>query len=434
MASINQSFIKHINSTASIEAEQSRLKADLIKNEKSRCAIKEQLDILIDAAILANNDKAENESTDSSIDSSTATTVIQGDVSLESIQAIDVSDDEEYLSDDNSNRQDDDARLKRFIELACKGKISDTVLGELQVLNAKLEDNNKVSNDLQNRWSELETTIKSLRKELSIMIQYIKIENLLFHNFDLPYGYRNMTSLEFSIYMAEQINHYLPQLACPLSWEHISTAHRLKTKNKSSNVIIVRFCNRNMKDEILSKKHLLKKRNAFITEHLTEDNLKIYKKAKELFGYKSVHTVNCKVIVNINGHDKLVSSCDDVNELFKAENAVNSNDTNTLLAGSKSTSNNSSNNTKDLSQQRSSVQVSNKQSNTVGTITNVTYRPPAHKHSHKHAGAVNSRNAYNNYSRNSHRTFYNNNYAEHHFSYQDRRRPSGYSVHNRHYS
>ena len=150
----------------------------------------------------------------------------------------------------------------------------------------------------------LDTALKELKNELNNLKQYIKLDNLLFHNLRLPYNYKYMSSLQFSYFIADVINRLITQLATPVTWQNISDVHPLRTKLNKSSVIIVRFCNRNIRHEIYSKRALLKRSGISITEHLTDSNLAVLKKAQELFGFRSVNTENCQVVVDVQGKKK----------------------------------------------------------------------------------------------------------------------------------
>ena len=253
-------------------------------------------------------------------------------VSLESVKEI-LTDDEFSESDDeianeSYHERKDDAVIKnevlpdlnRILLLLSSGrlKLSEQAMKRLQELGIKVDAAVNTSNDLQDKWNSLNNALKDHKKQVNDIKQYIKFDNLLFHNFKLPP--KGLTSLEFSHYMAQQINHLIP-LCVPVSWHHISDAHRLWTKSKKSNVIIVRFCNRNIRHEIYSNRNLLKVKGLTITEHLTEENLQVLYRAKELFGFTNVFTENCKIFITLNGKIKRVKSIEDVNELFEANSA-----------------------------------------------------------------------------------------------------------------
>ena len=108
---------------------------------------------------------------------------------------------------------------------------------QLYEINTRIDTVNSVANNLQQKWSELDNVIKFILDELADVKQYLMKESLLLHNFPLPP--RNITSLEYSMYVADQINEKLPELPITISWEHISTAHYFPTKAKKSDVIIL---------------------------------------------------------------------------------------------------------------------------------------------------------------------------------------------------
>ena len=287
---------------SSIEAKQSKLKEDLARNDESYASIKSSLNSIVAAAV---NSKASKEDqaqdSDSDDNSSTCTVIDRRDVHQEITK-----EDEKYIT------------MQKFLSLVSEGKIHDDVMNEIYLLNGKLEVTKKEADDLHAKFSVLQSDLNEIKREINSIKQYIKIENLLFHNFYLPPGYKHMSSLQFSYFMAQQINYLIPQLDYPVSWEHISTAHPLKTKRKKSNVIVVRFCNRNIRDEIFAKRHFISKKGCGITEHLTENNLEVFKKAKSIFGFNNVSTMNCNVFVNVNGVQRIVRSIEHVNELFES--------------------------------------------------------------------------------------------------------------------
>ena len=124
-----------------------------------------------------------------------------------------------------------------------------------------------------------------------------------------------VSNIEYCQFVADQLNKLLPDLPFKLKWEHISTAHYLPTKSKKSNVIIVRFANRCVKEAVFNLRHTLP-RHLAITEHLTERNLCVLKKAQELFGRFITCTINCKVNVKIDDRSHPLSSVEEVHKLF----------------------------------------------------------------------------------------------------------------------
>ena len=206
--------------------------------------------------------------------------------------------------------------MQSFLASAAEGKLdlTDEFIQQLYDINSRIDKVNTVASDLQKKWSELDGGLKLLIDDVENLKQYTKKESLLLHNFPLPPS-NVVTSLQYSMYVAKQLNTFLPKLPVSLKWEHISTAHYLPTKARKSQVIIVRFANRCIKDMIFEHKHLLPS-HLGITEHLTDRSLNIMNTARKLFEYDAVFSRDCKVIVDLYGRDHLVTSVDSVNGLF----------------------------------------------------------------------------------------------------------------------
>ena len=242
--------------------------------------------------------------------------------SLESIKDI-VSDSSETIFNETAQL------LESFVSMPGTGdlELSDQFMKELYELNSKVDAVNAVSSTIQNRWSEIDSSIAAIKSsideikndvannktEIAGLKQYFKIDNLLCHNFPLPS--EKLTSLQFSVYIAEQINRMLPFLPVPVTSQHISTAHPLATKAKKSSVIVVRFCNRHIKDMIYDHRHFISK-GMLITEHLTDENKAITKEAKDLFGAEFVTSENCKPVVLLDGKSIQVKSIECARKLF----------------------------------------------------------------------------------------------------------------------
>ena len=297
-----------VDSINSVIAEQRNLRQDIDANNKERCELKRYVASLISVAE-KHADVADASISDTS---STISTLIKTTKSVDSIHHIDLSSDEERKS----------LTADEFATMSADGRISvtDELLKELYVANTRIDANIKVGTELQERWSELESTVTGIKKDLEKFIkelndlkQYFKIDNLLFHNFRLPFG--TLSSREFVGYMVRQINILLPNLPVTVHANHISTAHPLSTKAKKSNVVVVRFCNRHIKDMIYEARDSVGY-GVSITEHLTDHTQGIVKKAESLFGRRNVYTESTKVFVNCNGKCIRIFSKDEANKVF----------------------------------------------------------------------------------------------------------------------
>ena len=321
----------HHSIPETFHAKQAQLQCALDVNNSECLEVKRALNNLVSAVLSPSpkNKAATVESDDDSTSTASSNMSIDTvfdrfDNSLASIDEIDTATDDTATDDESTNetKREDISSLQQLITLISEGKIeiSKEVFHQILDLQIKINAICETSSIIQERMVSLKSDFENYKKELVKLQQYIKLDNLLFHNFRLPH-YKNLSSMEFSHYMAEQINFLLPQLSVPVSWLNISDAHPLRTKSKKSTVIIVRFCNRNIRHEIYSKRELLKKYNITVTEHLTPENLKSLKRAQELFGQKNVYTENCNIVITSNGKTTKVRSIEEINELFENAHA-----------------------------------------------------------------------------------------------------------------
>ena len=111
-----------------------------------------------------------------------------------------------------------------FLKSAAEGKLdlNDEFIQQLYDINSRIDKVNSVASNLQNKWSELDGGLKLLIDDVENLKQYTKKESLLLHNFPLPPS-NVVTSLQYSMYVAKQLNTFLPKLPVSLKWEHIST-------------------------------------------------------------------------------------------------------------------------------------------------------------------------------------------------------------------
>ena len=308
-------------SSAVIHDEQARLLHELKKNSNSCDEAKVAINSIITAALAQVNDDSGSETeSEKSTQTVKKVNVLVYDRSIESCNNIVPSDVDS--SGDEATEKEQFPGLKKLLDKISEGKavISENMLQKLNELTLAVKANSEVSSNLQERWVDLENSVKEQDKKIERQDQYMKFDNLLLHKFPRPS--RNLSSLQFSCFIADQINYFLPALPVPVHWSHISDAHPLRTRSKKSNVIIVRFCNRNIRHEIYDNRYNLTKRGLAITEHLTENNLKILARAKELFGFECVWTEKCNIMVHVNGKTKKVNSIADTNELFETNNTI----------------------------------------------------------------------------------------------------------------
>ena len=243
------------------------------------------------------------------------------DASLKSIENIDesnsegnavISINEDELSPPSNEPGVD---INKFLEcVACNElDVSDDFIKQLYDINSELDELRNTNRTITQRLKDLDDYITFIQAQINNILQYFKRDNILLHNFELPP--KHFTSLQYSKYCADLLNKHVPNLPVEVKWEHISTAHWLPTKARKSDVILVRFCNRNVRDAIFNAKDTLSKPLS-ISEHLTETNHVILNKAKELFGVMNVYTDRCYMYVRIGPKSHRVTSLTEVHKLY----------------------------------------------------------------------------------------------------------------------
>ena len=177
---------------------------------------------------------------------------------------------------------------------------------------------------LQDMWSELEAELSRLNKYLlsvsehcNNIEQYGRLYNLVLDNvYNVPVHLKGM---RFSLYIVYLLNRlFWPHLTRPVLPADIDKAHPLYRKQNGKSVLIVRFVNRDIRDELFYSRNVLLKNNTGITlrENLTKRNRELFSYAVKKFNYNNVSTDQGKIYVNIGTKlKKRISSVSDLDNL-----------------------------------------------------------------------------------------------------------------------
>ena len=142
--------------------------------------------------------------------------------------------------------------------------------------------------------------------------QYSKKGNLLIHGYKyLP----NIHGADFILFAANEINNLFPSLRGRVTPFHIDDAHPLKTKKNRGKVIIIKFTNRWIKNEILKCKEDLNGSSFMVTEHLTAHTQELLSAANNLVGKENVSVTNTIVSAKFDGHKYTLRNYTDLNQL-----------------------------------------------------------------------------------------------------------------------
>ena len=141
----------------------------------------------------------------------------------------------------------------------------DKVIKELETIKIDIQASNKGVANLEKKVNDW---FQSINEKVEIDRQYSRKNNALLHGFKKLPDFRGA---EFIRYIAEQLNYIFPSLSGTIYPCHIDDAHPLNTKkNGKTKVVIIKFVNRWIKDEIMKCKEDALNVGLSVTEHLTE--------------------------------------------------------------------------------------------------------------------------------------------------------------------
>ena len=190
---------------------------------------------------------------------------------------------------------------------------------DIKQINVKFED------DLNKAKLQYRKEINSLNEKQNLQDQYLRSNNLVFADLDLPQY--NCSGAAFAHYIAQQINNFLPMLHIPVNEFNINIAHPLKSKVKGKSLVIVRFTNRHIRNDIYENREYLRYHGITVTEHLTPENVKILHKAQEIVGKSNAWSFNGKLFAFNQNRTIQIKNMDDICNL---KESVNGNDNNNV--------------------------------------------------------------------------------------------------------
>ena len=146
------------------------------------------------------------------------------------------------------------------------------------------------------RWS---SRFQSLSEQFAISDQYSRKNSLLIKGYKyLP----KLTGYDFIKATASEINCLFPSLNGSVRPIHIDDAHPLPTRGNNSNkVVIVKFANRWVKNEVLKRRQELVGSGLTVMEQLTPHTLQLLQAAKKIVGEENAWTHNTIVFAQLDG-------------------------------------------------------------------------------------------------------------------------------------
>ena len=180
-------------------------------------------------------------------------------------------------------------------------RIVDAITFRMDELLLKMEEKDKVIDKLNNDVFVLKATVSRLEDKIDQNDAFDRRETLVFSGKSLPIFSNNEN-------VTQVLNKVLKdKLKLPLPENSIATSHRvgkIPVRGEDRRAIVARFCNRDMKIDIMKAAKTVKPENLFINESLTPVRQTIHyvlRKAKKKFPEKisGISTFDGKIMVYV---------------------------------------------------------------------------------------------------------------------------------------
>ena len=194
------------------------------------------------------------------------------------------------------------------------------------VTNAELDRckaTQKKIDDALDEFKRLAEEVKSSssasnKERIEELDQYGRRNILLLHFLLFP---SDLYGIDFIEWVVAELNKLFPDLKIPVQLSHIDDAHPMKTKGSDKKIIIVKFANRWMKNEIYKRRAQLKNSsysNVSITEQLTKHTQSLLDETRTVVGKDTkVFTNNCVISTKFNRKKYHVKNFKDLQFLAK---------------------------------------------------------------------------------------------------------------------
>ena len=151
--------------------------------------------------------------------------------------------------------------------------------------------------------ADFQKEIKQIRTKSEGNDQYPRKNNLLLDNFRLPYWARRKDCDGFALacYVAHWLNKFLPMLSTPITPHNIDITHPLMNNSKGQTRLIIRFLNRHVRHNVFANREALLQHGISVSEHLTQENLALQRKAEAIVGESNVWSHDCKLFAFSQG-------------------------------------------------------------------------------------------------------------------------------------
>ncbi|KAK9674887.1 hypothetical protein QE152_g40787 [Popillia japonica] len=196
-----------------------------------------------------------------------------------------------------------DAMVLKTVEAVLK---SEELLNSISTIIAeKLEQKiENITKAYEQKVSQLEEKLNIAYKTIDSLEQYSRRNSLRIYGLPMT---TNENSDEAVIQFCKE------KLQVEVKKEMIDCSHRLGKEENRSKPLLVKFVNKNIKQEIYRKKSRLKGSKIVIREDLTHKNIQLMKNVRDKF--TTAWTNNCNIFTKVNGKIYKINNASDINKI-----------------------------------------------------------------------------------------------------------------------
>lgn len=174
---------------------------------------------------------------------------------------------------------------------------------------------------IENQVSSIDRELDDFTERVDNLESQSRRDELVVHGLrDMPVFHPNTSSATkekvWIGYMLDKINTIIPR-QFRLTPAHISTAHPLRPRdrNNKTGIMIVKFSFRWLRNEIFYDRFSIRDRFVSITEHLTEQRMKLLKRAKLELGHENICTDQCQIFFMKNNRSYRIRCYSDIKNI-----------------------------------------------------------------------------------------------------------------------
>ena len=184
-------------------------------------------------------------------------------------------------------------------------------------LNSKVDINRFKAQEAE--MANFDRVLVQFNTRLQHIEQYSRLNSALLHLKDFTDVPNDRSEGSMVTYACRKINENM-NLPFEVNAGHIDTAHLLQRKNRKNKapILIIKFVNRWLKNEVMNNQQGFRDQGVAITEHLCEQRMEIFKEAQNCLGRFNVFTNQGVIYFKTKSGERKIRSFEDIQHFAKS--------------------------------------------------------------------------------------------------------------------